>query len=142
MRRKRPCRVCRKWFLPHPRAGSRQKVCSAEACQRERHRRNCADWRDRHPDYDRETRLRARLGPDPGTEAVRPALDPVGEIAWEAARDAVGLEAAVITQVTAEVVVSWARDVVGWEALGITRESPRHVGRAARDEIGREGPAP
>ena len=117
-------------------------MCSAEGCQRERHRRNCEDWRGRHPDYDRETRLRARIEVDPGPDARRPALDPVGGIAWDAARDAVGLEAAVITRVTAEVVVSWARDVVGWEASGITRQSPRHGARRPRDEIGREGPAP
>lgn len=142
MRRKRPCRVCRKWFLPHPRAGSRQKVCSSASCQRERHRRNCEEWRDRHPDYDRENRLRARIEAEREPDAPRPSLDPLGEVAWEAARDAVGLEAAVITEVTAKVVVSWVRDVVGWEASGITGESPRHGGRAARDEIGRGGPAP
>ena len=78
MRRKRPCRVCRKWFLAHPRAGSRQKVCSSESCQRERHRRNCEDWRARHPDYDREARLRVRLGPDPEPDAPPFALE--GEV--------------------------------------------------------------
>lgn len=142
MRRKRPCRVCAKWFLPHARAGARQKVCSAEGCQRERHRRNCADWRDRYPDYDRETRLRARLEPEPKPGAARPALDPVGEIAWDAARDVVGLEVAVITQVAAEVLVSWTRDAVGWKALEITGESAGHGGQRARDEIAGRGPAP
>ena len=59
--RKRPCKICRKWFLPNPRAGDRQRTCSEPACQRERHRRACSDWHRRNPDYDRESRLRARL---------------------------------------------------------------------------------
>jgi hypothetical protein len=41
MRRKRPCRICRRWFVPHPGAGDRQHVCSAVDCQRERHWRAC-----------------------------------------------------------------------------------------------------
>jgi len=40
---KRPCSICRKWFLPDVRQKGRQKTCSAE-CSRELHRRNCAKW--------------------------------------------------------------------------------------------------
>ncbi|MDF1524234.1 MAG: hypothetical protein P1P87_15640, partial [Trueperaceae bacterium] len=47
----RPCLVCSQVFTPHPRAGDRQKTCSSEACQRERHRRNCVDWHKRHEGY-------------------------------------------------------------------------------------------
>ena len=35
MLRKRPCRICRRWFQPHARAGERQRVCSEAACQRD-----------------------------------------------------------------------------------------------------------
>ncbi len=83
MRRKRPCCLCGKWFQPHARVGVRQKVCSSPECQRERHRRNCASWRSRNPDYDRETRLRARVRPDAKAPSVRPAVDPVAEIDCE-----------------------------------------------------------
>ena len=41
--RKRPCGICRKWFLPNVRQAGRQKACSPE-CSKELHRRNCADW--------------------------------------------------------------------------------------------------
>jgi alkylation response protein AidB-like acyl-CoA dehydrogenase len=57
MTRKRPCQICRKWFQPHSRAGPRQRACGAEPCQQERHRRACEQWRERHPDYDREERF-------------------------------------------------------------------------------------
>ena len=76
-----------------------------------------------HPDYDREARLRARLEPAPEPASRRPVVDPVASIPWSAARDAVGLEASVIIEISAEVLVSWVRDVVGWEAFGITANS-------------------
>jgi hypothetical protein len=142
MRRKRPCRVCGKWFLPHERAGSRQKVCSAAECQRERHRRACEAWRGRNRDYDRERRLRdgVRVEVEPAPEGF--ALDPLPEIAWGRVRDAVGLEVAVIVEETAKVVASWTRDAVGLEVFGIVRGSGRQGCCRARDEMGEGGPAP
>jgi hypothetical protein len=41
--RKRPCSICRKWFLPDVRQKGRQVTCSPE-CRKERHRRKCAEW--------------------------------------------------------------------------------------------------
>ena len=38
--RKRPCSICRKWFLPDVRQKGRQRTCSP-ACRRELHRRQC-----------------------------------------------------------------------------------------------------
>jgi hypothetical protein len=58
---KKPCSICRRWFETHPRAGSRQRVCSAVECQRERQPRAVAAWRKRNPDYDGENRLRAKV---------------------------------------------------------------------------------
>jgi hypothetical protein len=108
MSRKRPCRVCRRWFQPHPRAGERQRTCSSPDCQRERHRRSCATWRRRHPDYDREDRLRRRLQvPEQATASA-----PLRGIDWSAARDAVGLQVAVVIEETGQVLHNWARDAV------------------------------
>ena len=108
MPRKRPCRICRRWFASHPRAGERQRTCSSPDCQRERHRRACASWRRRHPDYDREDRLRRRLQvPEKATAAA-----PLRRIDWSAARDAVGLQVAVVIEETGQVLQDWARDAV------------------------------
>jgi len=38
--RKRPCCICRKWFLPDVRQQGRQQTCGP-ACRRELHRRQC-----------------------------------------------------------------------------------------------------
>ncbi len=42
-RGKRPCSICRKWFLPDVRQKGRQKTCGP-ACLTERHRRQCEEW--------------------------------------------------------------------------------------------------
>ena len=124
MGRKRPCRICRKWFAPHPRVGDRQHVCGEPRCQQERHRRACRGWRRRHPDYDREDRLRRRLVRE--VESKGPpglAADPLHRIDWQAARDAVGLQVAVAIEETGKVLHVWARDAVRLQAV----DGPRHV---------------
>ncbi len=59
--KKRPCRVCRKWFVPNPRLGDRQQTCGSEACQRKWHARKCAKWNRKNRDYFQEIYIRKRI---------------------------------------------------------------------------------
>jgi len=59
--KKRPCRVCRKWFTPNPRLGDRQQTCGVVECQRKWHARKCAEWNRKNRAYFREIYLRGRL---------------------------------------------------------------------------------
>jgi len=61
MTKKKPCSVCRVWFLPDPRVGTRQRTCS-EACREAQRKRTQAKWRQRNPDYWAARRLSARAG--------------------------------------------------------------------------------
>ena len=131
MVRKRPCRICGRWFQPAGRAGDRQHVCSRAECQRERHRRACADWRAREADAERAERVRRRVEVAPskevsaGTGAGRAPPGPEARVQWDAVRDAVGMEVAVVLQVFARVLGDWARDAVRLqvcEATGKTRQ--------------------
>ncbi len=126
--RSRPCSVCRRWFTPGARAGDRQKVCKREECQRERHRRACARWREANPDYDREDRLRRRVRPADGA-GESPQID------WQAARDAVGLEVAVVIEEAGQVLVERARDAVLAQVPVAKGESSQVPRSAARDEM-------
>lgn len=60
MREKRPCSICRKWFLPHARVKDRQRVCSAAECQIKRRGKTQAAWRDAHPGYFAARRIQER----------------------------------------------------------------------------------
>lgn len=59
--RKRPCRICGKWFVPHLRLGERQKTCGARECQQRWHARKCAAWNRKNRSYFKEIYLSRRL---------------------------------------------------------------------------------
>lgn len=63
-RRKRPCCICRRWFLPDNRVGSRQHTCGRPECRQQRRRRMQAAWRVQYPDYFTARRLQARMVPE------------------------------------------------------------------------------
>jgi hypothetical protein len=78
--RKRPCRICRRWYLPSTHQGDRQRnVCSSEACQGERRRQTQARWRAENPEYFTARRL-AKLPGREAAEAVAAAA-PTGAVA-------------------------------------------------------------
>ena len=59
--KKRPCRICRKWFKADPRVGERQKTCGSQACQDKWHAKKCAEWNGKNPSYFREIYLSKKL---------------------------------------------------------------------------------
>jgi hypothetical protein len=58
---KRPCRICRRWFLPNPRLKDRQMTCAHPECKREWHRRKCAEWNKNNSDYFSSNYLQKKL---------------------------------------------------------------------------------
>lgn len=121
--KKRPCRVCRSWFLPDRRAGDRQKVCSRGDCQRERHRRNCRDYHAHQSQEMKEGRVLARVRKDGSTEKNGVATGgSQGGIDWGGVRDLVGLQYAIILEETEKVLRSEMRDLVRLEVAVIKRE--------------------
>ena len=78
--RKRPCSICRRWFLPDVRQKGRQNTCSPE-CRKERHRRQCERWNRKNKSYFKDIYLSQKLerfskppprqsGPDVGKKAI------------------------------------------------------------------------
>jgi hypothetical protein len=62
-------------------------------------------------------------------------------VVWDAARDAVGLEVAVIVEETGKVLVGWARDAVHAKASEIMKQIGKVLPDRARDVIaGGAGP--
>jgi len=133
MRRKRPCRICRRWFVPHPRAGDRQHICSAVDCQRERHRRACQRWRQHEAPAERAHRLRQRLcvNVDDGHQQGAAAL----RVSWDAVRDAVGLEVAVILEEISRLLADVVRDAVRCQVHAPARESRQVPLAGRRDDM-------
>ena len=59
--RKRPCRICGRWFSPNPRLGERQKTCGTDECRQRWHARRCAIWNRQNRAYFKEIYLRRRI---------------------------------------------------------------------------------
>lgn len=59
--RKRPCRICRKWFRPDPRLGERQKTCGGAECRGLWHRQKCGEWNRENRQYFQDIYLGKRL---------------------------------------------------------------------------------
>ena len=58
---KRPCRICRCWFMPNPKVKDDQKTCGDPSCKREWHRKKCAEWNRKNPDYFKANYLQKKL---------------------------------------------------------------------------------
>lgn len=110
MLKARPCLICSKWFHPDLMVGDRQHVCGNPACQKERHRRACARFHERDPDYDSHTRFTTKLvKADTGG---RGRVVPLEAIDWGYARKVVGLKITTLVEETGKVLLRQARDAV------------------------------
>jgi hypothetical protein len=80
MVRKRPCSICRRWFMPDVRVGQRQQACSSPDCQAARRIAERAK---------KEDETRPALPPPPPRTA--PPLD---RLPWDVAQDQFGVQGA------------------------------------------------
>src|SRR5437870_205346 len=69
--RKRPCCICRRWFRPDRRIGSRQQACRRPECQAARRKKKQKAWRERNPEYFTARRIKDRSGQDRQPEPLR-----------------------------------------------------------------------
>jgi len=130
---KRPCRICRRWFEPHARAGSRQRVCSDPDCQRERHRRADRAWHARHPHYDAKRRLReAAHLPDEGVSQVQ-GDDPLDDVDWAVIERAVGAKPRSVIEGVGRLLVRHAQDAVPPNSADEPASSDRLLNKRSQD---------
>lgn len=153
MARKRPCRICRRWFRPDPRVGERQRACSRPECQRERRRRDQASWRARNPDYrtrrvleERARQARkaeaasARSGTRGGAVVGRPEPQwmprELGQVPWDFVQDEIGVQVTDGIGVVARLLVARVKDERRSKVFGSTGDPRRHRGRGAASQSG------
>ena len=126
--RKRPCRVCGKWFMPNPRLGNRQKTCGADACKQQWHTSKCAEWNRQNRAYFKEIHLRNRLEP-PGNDAADPRSSPCSSspsrantaargpsplnLPREAIQEVIGAQQLVIIEYVVRVLLRGVQEVIG-----------------------------
>jgi hypothetical protein len=139
VRKKRPCSVCRCWFLPDVRVGDRQHACDREACQRERHRRADRRWRSANRDYDRDRRWRESIAAAKAEPSSPPpaanAPPPTSGLPWDVVQDEMGVQDRVILAGVVRVMGVFVQDEIRRQATEIVARFGRHAPWAVQDEI-------
>lgn len=114
MPHKRPCRICRGWFMPDPRVGDRQRVCSSPECQAARRKKTQASWRERNPEYFVARRLKQRAAQSPSPSAPPPSPmrvpPPLDRLPWDVAQDEFGVQGADFLGFLGKVLLEVAQD--------------------------------
>ncbi len=105
---KRPCRFCRKWFLPDPRVGARQRACSSAECQRNRRFETQASWRKRNPGYFITRRIDERNAAEAPSPLRVPA--PLSQLPWDLAQDQFGVQGTDFIGVMGKLLLGHAQD--------------------------------
>ena len=138
--RKRPCRICGKWFMPNPRLGDRQKTCGADACKRQWHTVKCAEWNRQNRAYFKEIYLRSRLeaassytaessSPSPSPISLVRAPSPL-HIPQEVVQEVMGAQQAVIIEYIVRLLL---RDLENTKIPYIMSSSPGKRGHMDED---------
>jgi hypothetical protein len=148
--RKRPCRICGKWFMPNPRLGDRQKTCGADACKRQWHTAKCAEWNRQNHAYFKEIYLRSRLeaassyaaesSPPPRPPTPVRAPSPL-HIPQEVVQEVMGAQQAVIIEYIVRLLLRGVQEVISTQHLEMSNESGRLVGAASLRGDGQPPPA-
>jgi hypothetical protein len=119
--RKRPCRICQRWFYPDPRVGERQRACSNPECQAARRQKTQANWRAENPGYAAAYRIDQRhdsTAPEP--ERLR-APAPLNQLPWDLAKDEFGGKGADFIAVMSRLLLNAAKDQSSGYPIDATR---------------------
>lgn len=125
---KRPCRICRRWFVPDHRVGRRQRACAAPTCQTARRARTQASWRRRNPDYFIAHRMqRRRLEAEEAMGAVLPLVlpPPLSQLPWDIAQGAFGVTGTDFLSHLGRVLLGAAQDQKAGQVIDSTGETGR-----------------
>lgn len=142
--RKKPCSICRRWFLPDVRVGARQRACDNPACKAARHKRAQAKWRAANPEYAATRRLDERAGQKhPPDQRLPPLLD---KLPWSVAKDVFGAKGADFIGLACKVILRAAEDeilahAVDCKAVPGTLPPDTRKTRSGLPHTGRQGHA-
>ena len=146
--KKRPCRICKKWFLPNPRLGNRQKTCGTPECQRQWRIRKCAEWNLKNRHIARENYLRDRLellspvsdspaspSPTPPPPPQKPSPHRVSPLDYppRVVQEVMGVQQLIIIEYIVRLLMKRVQEVIKPQLSGIKDEygqiPPEHISR-------------
>lgn len=125
--KRRPCRICRRWFLPNPKLRDRQRTCGDEHCKREWHRRKCAAWNQHNADYFRANYLHHKLDDAAQSQKVSQNPQPKSRLKsglpLHYVQEVIGIQHLVIIEYLAQLLIGRFQEVLGGQVIGMTTKT-------------------
>jgi hypothetical protein len=128
--KKRPCKICRKWFLPNPRLGVRQKTCGAEECKDKWHTKKCAQWNRQNRPYFQANHLSKKLQSNQNQEKASGNLTSrskkVGkspQLPQKVIQEVIGVQQFVIIEYVSRVLLRRVQEVIRKQTVEISIEA-------------------
>ncbi len=143
--KKRPCRICGKWFSPNPRVGERQKTCGSKDCQRKWHAKKCSEWNRAHPEYFQEIYLSKKLdaAAPPNAEIEPHSADfPVssGKLPRKVIQEVIGAQQLIIIEYVNRLLLKSFQEVIARQLTEIIAKQDRVLGgTSSRGDSQRRG---
>ena len=130
--KKRPCRICRKWFAPNPRVGSRQMTCGSEECKNKWHKKKCSDWNRQNQQYFKNNYLGKKLkavSPHEETPQKLPLTlsksSKSPKLPQEVIQEVIGPQHLVIIEYVTQLLLRRFQEVMRQQRAEITEETER-----------------
>lgn len=130
--KKRPCRICRKWFAPNPRVGNRQKTCGSKECKKKWHAKKCAQWNRQNRACFQTTYLSKKLQAVQNQETViekpdsqLPKSGISSKLPQEVIQEVIGAQQLVIAEYLSQVLLKSVQEVIRTQRADILEEVKR-----------------
>jgi len=131
---KRPCCICRQWFRPNARVGSRQRACKKPECQAARRVQTQRNWRESRPDYFAARRIQKR-GEQARTPEPLRLPPPLSRLPWDIAQDQFGVQGTDFIGILSTVLLRFAQDQFKAYSVDNTGLADTLLPRAVQDQI-------
>jgi hypothetical protein len=131
---KRPCSICRRWFRPDVRVGSRQHTCNRPECQGARRKKTQASWRKRNPGYARAFRIQSRSETKPPPQSMR-LPTPLSDLPWDIAQEAFGFKGAGFIGIMCALMLRSVKDQIKRQPVDLSGDPATLPIIATKDEI-------
>lgn len=141
--KKRPCKICRKWFTPNPRVVDRQKTCGNKECMRKWHNKKCAEWNRKNRKCAQENYFSDKLtrAANQNDTAKKPSIanskeppilrNPIGQfprLPRSLIQEVIGVQQLVIIEYIGQQLVKSVQEVIRKQRIKNTRDPTQHMG--------------
>jgi len=133
--KKRPCRICRRWFQPNPKLKDRQMTCGDPQCKREWHRKRCRQWNRNNRDYFRANYLQKKLAAAQSEETSKsrtresPKRLSRSGLPLQFVQEVIGLQHFIIIEYLAQLLIRRFQEVLSSQVL-VNARKVRQLPRA------------